>query len=62
MSLTRQVIFFIPLALILPKFFGIMGLVYTGPISDFLSFVLAIILAKKVFQMMEQKEAWDGED
>ncbi len=62
LSLTRQVIFFIPLALILPKFFGIMGLVYTGPISDFLSFVLAIILAKKVFQMMDQKEAWDGED
>ena len=59
LSLTRQVIFFIPLALILPKFYGIMGLVYTGPISDFLSFVLAIILAKKVFQMMDQKEAWE---
>lgn len=52
-SLTRQIIFFVPLALILPKFFGIMGLIYTGPIADFISFIVAALMAKKVFDEMD---------
>jgi Na+-driven multidrug efflux pump len=34
-SLSRQVIFIIPLLLILPAIFGVNGAVYSGPISDF---------------------------
>lgn len=55
-SLTRQIIFFVPLALILPKFFGIMGLIYTGPIADFISFLVAVYMAKKVFDDMDEKK------
>ncbi|MDD7306679.1 MAG: MATE family efflux transporter [Peptoniphilaceae bacterium] len=55
-SLTRQIIFFVPLALILPRFFGIMGLIYTGPIADFISFIVASFMAKKVFDEMDELE------
>lgn len=54
LSLTRQIIFFVPLAIILPRFFGIMGLIYTGPLADFLSFIVAIVMAKSVFKEMDQ--------
>lgn len=42
MSLTRQVIFLIPLLLILPMKFGIDGVMYAGPIADFAAAALAI--------------------
>ena len=62
LSLTRQIIFFVPFALILPRFFGIMGLLYTGPVADFISFLLAAWMAYNVFKEMdylEQKAKFD---
>ena len=43
-SMTRQIIFLIPLLLILPIFLGIDGAVFAGPISDTVSATLSIIL------------------
>ena len=37
LSMSRQVLLFIPLLLILPNFFGIYGVWYTAPIADILS-------------------------
>ena len=42
-SLTRQVIFFIPLMLILPMFWGIDGIMYAAPIADGVAAVVAIL-------------------
>ncbi len=44
LSLTRQVIFLIPLILILPRIFGIDGIVFSAPIADAISFVVTMIL------------------
>ena len=44
LSLSRQIGFLVPAMLILPKFFGIEGLLYAGPTADRLAFILAIIL------------------
>ena len=52
LSLTRQIIFFIPLLLILPRFMGIEGCIYCGPIADFLSAVVTIIMAFLEFKNM----------
>ncbi|MCL2019568.1 MAG: MATE family efflux transporter [Oscillospiraceae bacterium] len=41
LSLTRQIAFLVPLLLLLPRFFGIDGVVYAGPISDGAAFLLA---------------------
>lgn len=42
LTLTRQIIFIIPLVLLLPKFFGLQGLWAYAPISDFMAGILAI--------------------
>lgn len=42
LSLGRQLLFLIPLLLILPSYFGIAGVWYCMPISDFITFVAAV--------------------
>lgn len=55
LSLTRQMLFFIPILLIMPIFFGIDGVVYTGCIADLLSAVVAIAMTVWEFKKMGQK-------
>lgn len=57
LSLTRQVFFFIPLLLILPRFMGIDGVIYTGPISDFLAAMVTIFMAFMEFRAMGRLES-----
>ena len=42
LSLARQIIFFVPAALILPMFLGVTGVLWTGPVADGLAFLLAL--------------------
>ncbi len=42
LSLSRQILFLIPLLLILPRFFGLDGIWYSIPTCDALSFVVAV--------------------
>lgn len=44
LALTRQVFFLIPLILILPFRFGIMGVLLAGPVADFMAFVLSVVM------------------
>ncbi len=44
-SLTRQVLFLIPLVLIFPRFMGIDGVMYAGPIADTAAAAIAITFA-----------------
>ena len=44
LSLTRQGLFLLPLLLILPLFFGIDGVIFAGPIADFLAVALCLTL------------------
>ena len=41
MSLTRQILFLMPLIIFLPKFFGLEGSMYAAPIADFVAFFVA---------------------
>lgn len=43
LSLSRQVLFLIPSMFLLGHFFGLMGILYAGPVADGLSFLLAIL-------------------
>ncbi|MBO7600206.1 MAG: MATE family efflux transporter [Lachnospiraceae bacterium] len=58
LSLTRQIIFFIPLLLILPRFFGIDGIIYSGPIADaiaaFITLIIAVFELRKVHYWKEE--------
>ncbi|WP_296614286.1 MATE family efflux transporter [Ruminococcus sp.] len=56
LSLTRQIIFFLPMLIILPMFFEIDGITFAGPIADVLSAGIAILMAKSEFKDMHEKE------
>ena len=43
-SLTRQLLFLIPMIILLPRIFGIEGALYAGPISDVLGICLSITI------------------
>ena len=55
-SLTRQVIFLLPLILIFPLFMGIDGVMYAGPIADGAAAVVAILYAYCVLGHMRRIE------
>lgn len=54
MSLTRQVIFLLPLIIIFPMFMGIDGVMYAGPIADAAAFVLAVVFARRELGKMKK--------
>ena len=56
MSLTRQVIFLLPLIIIFPLFMGIDGVMYAGPIADAAAFALAIVFARRELGKMRSVE------
>lgn len=43
-SMIRDIICFIPLILILPRFFGIEGILFAAPIADFIAMIVATVL------------------
>lgn len=43
-AIFRKVILLVPLALILPRFFGVMGVYYAEPVSDIISALTATVL------------------
>jgi len=62
LSLTRQIIFFLPLLIILPMMMGIDGILYVGPIADCSAAIVCAImiiieLRKKEYNQTEPKLA-----
>lgn len=59
LSMTRTIIFFMPLIFILPLFFGIEGMVFSQPIADFLSVIVSILFVRRSFKTMDAKAQAD---
>ena len=57
LSLTRQILFLLPLIVALPHFFGIMGVLYAGPIADLLSFAVGLSMVIVEFKHINKLEA-----
>lgn len=56
LSLTRQILFLLPLILLLPVFLGIDGVMYAGPIADGIAAVVAFFLGRHEFIVMKKLE------
>ena len=56
-SLTRQVIFLLPLILIFPLFMGIDGVMYAGPIADGAAALVAVTCAVREIRLMKRLES-----
>lgn len=53
LSLTRQIIFLLPLLIIMPKIIGIDGIMYSGPIADLMAGIVAISMVVIEFKREE---------
>ncbi len=53
LSLTRQILFLLPLMLILPRFFGYQGILYSAPIADSVAFFVALAMVRMEFRAMK---------
>ncbi len=56
LSLSRQGFFLIPLLIVLPIFFGLNGVLFAGPIADFLACVLSLVMVYRNFKKLTQIE------
>lgn len=43
-SVTRDIICFVPLVIVLPQFFGIKGILYAAPIADLIAMIVAVTM------------------
>lgn len=56
LSMTRQILFLVPLILIFPLFMGIDGVMYAGPIADGAAGLLAVVLIARELKRMGRLE------
>lgn len=59
LSLLRDFVLSVPLTLVLPRFFGVTGALYSGPAADVISFEAAVLCMAAVFRKLNRLE--DGE-
>lgn len=57
LSLTRQILFLLPLLVVLPLFLGIDGILYAGPAADGLAAVVTVAMAAVELRAMRRLEA-----
>lgn len=55
LSMIREVVFGVGFALLLPVFFGLDGVLYSMPVSDILTFVIAAFLIYRTYQELNMK-------
>lgn len=56
LSFSKQILFLIPLLLLFPRFFGVEGVAYAQPVTDLLSFILAMIMLADEFRKMPKED------
>jgi len=55
LSMIREVVFGVGFALLLPIFFGLDGVLYSMPVSDILTFLVAIFLIRGTYKQLSVK-------
>lgn len=56
LSLTRQIIFLLPLLFLFSYLLGINGILYAGPAADGMAFAAAVIMVRREFKQMKRLE------
>lgn len=57
LSMIREVVFGVGFALLLPLFFGLDGVLYSMPISDLLTFIIAVYLIFSTYHQLNMKNS-----
>lgn len=56
LAVLRKIILLVPLTLLLPRFFGVIGVYWAEPISDILSALVSVGVFMKLYRRLEQEE------
>lgn len=56
-SLTREIIFGVFLPIILPIFFALDGLLYSFPVADVLTFVIAVVIIRRTYKELSDTDS-----
>lgn len=56
LSMIREIVFGIGFAIVLPMFFGLDGVLYSMPVSDVLTFLIALILIFSTYRQLSKKK------
>lgn len=51
-SMIREIVFGVGFAVILPKFFGLDGVLYSMPVSDILTFIIAAVIIRNTYKSL----------
>ena len=54
LSMIREIVFGVGFALLLPRFFGLDGVLYSMPVSDFLTFLIAAVLIRITYRELKR--------
>ena len=54
LSMVREIVFGVGFALLLPLFFGLDGVLYSMPLSDILTFVIAVVLIRGTYRELKE--------
>ncbi len=60
LSMVREIVFGVGFALLLPRAFGLDGVLYSMPVSDFLTFLIAVVLIIQTCRQLSLKS--EGEE
>lgn len=60
-SVVRDIVCFVPLACILPMFYGIDGVLWAAPVSDFVAIIVAVVLTVLYFKKLKPKQEKEAE-
>ena len=60
LALTRQILFLLPMIVVLPLFFGIDGIMYAGPVADLLAAVIAAAMLWRQIKKMGKESTADA--
>ena len=55
-SVIREVVFGVGFALLLPVFFGLDGVLYSMPVSDLLTFLIAAAVIQRTYRELNKEE------
>ncbi len=55
LSMVREVVFGVGFALVLPVFFGLDGVLYSMPVSDVLTFLVALVLIRGTYRQLQEQ-------
>ena len=56
LSMVREVVFGVGFALVLPVFFGLDGVLFSMPVSDVLTFLVALVLIVRTYRELNEEE------